>query len=445
MVRIFEIPEILCLICEQVPKYELAELLSTSRSFFDCAAPLLWETLPQSAPLILIKLLPNGDSYLKHDHNTIVENIQPLDSQSLVRFNFYSPYVKKISPNKWLPDGQWNAMWYRLFRLIKTRPILPKLQVLGISLARLGDGTLRDPFTWLSALLSPSLVEIDDIRDRYAHIPMGPQSLCSFISNAAQRCPRIYSLSLNNVARYEPDPSFGTRIASPFSQLRYLRILVLEGVVLEPQLFTALSSLSSLKSLALEEADNVNFMIQPKRFIPHDFPAVQYLELTLKSQANIIKFMEAICKFSPLVNRLSLKCTTHSEALLSPELFSVLSQLPLQQLTLRLHDHDCAPLNSEQFARTFPALEYLHIYGYIFTFRDFTFIAKHMPQLRQLLLMVRVGANQGWPSINELSSLTLSPSPSQLYFYLLPIPLSTGRGALPPSRVSKREVAAIAA
>jgi hypothetical protein len=55
--RVFNIPEIIHLICKLLEKSDLARLLAISRSSFACAAPVVWNTIPGPKPLL--SLLPD--------------------------------------------------------------------------------------------------------------------------------------------------------------------------------------------------------------------------------------------------------------------------------------------------------------------------------------------------------------------------------------------------
>ncbi|KDN38480.1 hypothetical protein RSAG8_09465, partial [Rhizoctonia solani AG-8 WAC10335] len=205
--------------------------------------------------------------------------------------------------------------------------------------------------------------------------------------------------------RYEFGPSFGSELANALDQLYHLRILRLGYVALEPEVLIALSSLSSLKSLTLEEAGG--FMVTPPEVsIPNNsFPSLQHLgmnpisihggstrvwsmpafvrRLTSVSvcmdmkagQVDICEFVRVVFQCSPLVKELSLECpnSTTSLALLPPELISILVQLPLQRLCLMIKVkayHNRSLLDSEQFTPSFATLECLQIHGYNFTFKD---------------------------------------------------------------------------
>jgi hypothetical protein len=102
-------------------------------------------------------------------------------------------------------------------------------------------------------------------------------------------------------------------------------------------------------------------------------------------------------------------------SLISTETIDNLAKLPLCHLWLVGRDgHQGAPhWDIEQLALALPNMENLRIRNYHFTFNDLVLIAKHMPRLQQLSLSIQL---IDWPSVDELSLLPLTPSPSNLFF-----------------------------
>lgn len=450
MVHPFEIPDILCLICEEALPSDLAKLLSTSRLFFNCAVPVVWRSLPESAPMILTRLLPNADAYLGRNLDaTLAESLQPLDAQSLVRFNLYAPYIKQLARHR--RNRQSNIIWDRLLRLVDRQPILPNLEVLKFSLGIPSKSTVQDPTSYLSAYLSPTLVEIDHARN--TRLPVGPKSLSDFALSLAQQCPYLHTLKLSDVTRFSiMDPAHSGQLADSLSRFHNLRVLGLGPVALDPNVLTAISNLPSLKGLILDEAPDIwelpgletNYShlhggfstlqclgISPRFRLPVTptwsiVPLVQRLtSISVRvhsrvTQLELCAFVRDMCQCSPLITSLSLDCTSSINyvALFTSDLIETLSRLPLQRLRLQGKQYygSSPHWNIERFSLAFPGLEYLRLYGYYFTFEDLTFIAKHMPKLQQLSMRVKFFTV--WPSTEEISLLALAPSPSRLHFHL---------------------------
>ncbi|CAE6512178.1 unnamed protein product [Rhizoctonia solani] len=456
MTHPFEIPDILCLICEEALPSDLARLLSTSHLFFNCAVPVVWRSLPESAPMILTRLLPNADTYLERNLDATLAEVQStINRRSITRTiqplggGPYAPYVKQLARHR--RNRQSNIIWDRLLRLVDRRPILPNLEVLKFSLGIPSSFTVQDPASYLSAYLSPTLVEIDHARN--TRLPVGPKSLSDFALSLAQQCPYIHTLKLSDVTRFSiMDPVESALLADSLSRFHNLRILGLGPVALDPKVLTAISSLPSLEELILDEAPDIwelpgletnyshlhgGFSTLRRLGISSRFrlpatptwgivPLVQRLtSISVRVHSNVTQlelcaFVRDICQCSPLITSLSLDCTssTNYVALLAPDLIETLGRLALQRLRLQGEQYygSSSHWNIERFALAFPGLDYLRLYSYYFTFEDLTFIAKHMPKLQQLSMGVKIFTV--WPSTEEVSLLAPAPSPSRLHFHL---------------------------
>ncbi|CAE7231504.1 unnamed protein product [Rhizoctonia solani] len=451
MVKLLEIPEIICLICEQVQRSDLAKLLTVCRLFFECAVPLVWNSLPGSAPTILIKLLPEADTYFRKDINSTI-NLRPLNAQALERFNFYAPYVRHLV--RYFQNKKSNIAWDRLLEIVDARPILPNLEVLKLSLGN----TIQDPALYLSPYLSPNIVEISHVRNTHSFTE--PKSLCGLVLTIAQMCPRIRSLNLNNAASHMyafMKPTHATELARSLGQLRNLRVLGLGRVVLDPRVLKALGALPNLESLALYETPGIWGSEEVPKLtdlsLPHSsFPALQNIGInprfrpepailtwgitplvhnltsvsahidTPLTQAQASGFIRAICRYSPLITALCIDCTQSPSyiALLSPEIIANLAKLPLQRLSLSGKDVYSGNLDMDKErlvpALSFPRMEYLRIGGYFFTLDDLGLFAKQMPRLQQLSAKIELDIDCS--PADKPPLLPIVSSPSQLYLHL---------------------------
>ncbi|KAF8745866.1 hypothetical protein RHS02_01237, partial [Rhizoctonia solani] len=401
-----------------------------------------------------MRLIPGSGAYLMNELDTsLVKNLQPLDAQALTRVRFYAPYVKELSRHR--RNKQSNVIWDRLFKLVGTESILTNLEILRISLAIPSMNTVPDPVPFISAFLTPTMVEID--HSRQAHRYMEPYILSHLVSTIAQQSPHLRSLKLSNVAEQtRMGPIHAGQLANSLAQLRNLRILGIGPVALDPQVLAALGSLPYLESLTLSEPYDPLGLFSLERIdkppyesLPHDsFPSLWHLEInphftsdsanqtwnivslfqhltsiyvrinTHVTQAHICGFVRSICQGSPLVTTLRLDYDNNSSGYVSwvsAEIMDSLAQLPLRRLWLvgKGGYYDAPRWDSEQLALALPKLEDLRIRNYLFTFDDLVFMAKHMPRLQQLSLSVHLN---NWPSIDELHNLRLSPSLSRLHF-----------------------------
>ncbi|KAH7335986.1 hypothetical protein B0J17DRAFT_719650 [Rhizoctonia solani] len=490
MVQIFDIPEVVCLICEQARRTDLARLLTTSRLFFGCAMPLVWRSLPESAPMILMNLIPDNNKYLNANLNTklvatFLDNLRPLDALALARFNLYAPQVKRVVRHR--RNKQTNVMWNRLLKLVGTYPILPNLEELKVSLGlpRESRYIAPDPYSFLSAYLNPNLVQIEDLY-RHKDLPMEQQKLCDLLSNIVQRCPQIRSLKLSSAASgASMAPKYAHEFANSLGQLCNLRILRLNSMALNPPTLAALISLPKLESLTLGEELRPEEWLRPgespgsfKVILPDgSFPALQHLGVKVcfmiqsavqiwgiaalvehltsisvcirvpADSDEIRHLVRTICRCSPSVTALSLDCTRAigCATLLASGIVEDLAPLHLQHLSLYGNDNNYGGAwpSSEQIALAFPNMECLRIHGYSFSFEDLVFIAKYMPRLQQLSMRVQV--NTDWPSSDELFSLALTPSQSRLYFHFSGARPAPGRLAGARFMIPNEKVEAVAA
>ncbi|CAE6484106.1 unnamed protein product [Rhizoctonia solani] len=464
MAHPFEIPEILCLICEQAQRSDLARLLTLSRLFFECAMPFVWKNLPVSAPMILLRLLPDSDRYLNTNLGTtlvetLLESLRPLDSQSLTRFNLYAPFVKRIVRHH--RNKQSNVAWNRLLNLVDVRPILPNLEALGVSLAADNQFSPCQGFIpCLKAYLSPTLVEIDNTRATDAYLYMEPLTLARLLSGIAQECPHLSTLKLQSATGrpYIEEIHGSDELARSLGKFCDLRVVRLGLAALDPKVIVVLASLPNLESLSLNESSLPGTMpgsdedLDPLSISlpPGSFPALQHLGIYVHygfeiaydiwgitglvrgltsvsvhaldncPRTQLCELIRAISQSSPWVTSLHIECTRAPEiALLSDEIVDCLALLPLQHL--RLSGKDTADrwdyYGGELLALALPKLESLQIRGYSFSFTNLTHMAKYMPWLRTLSIPVR--ANMDWPLAHELHMLMLAPSPSRLELQFL--------------------------
>ncbi|CAE6476082.1 unnamed protein product [Rhizoctonia solani] len=460
MIRLFEIPELLCLICEQSQRSDLARLLTTSRLFFECAVPFVWRDLPESAPMILLKLLPNADTYLDNRLNatlveTQIQNLKPLDAQSLVRFNLYAAYVKRIIRHR--RNKQSNVAWDRLLKLVDARPILPNLEILRISLSvapYLKSISTHSAVSYLGPYLSPNLYEIDGTCDRDRYLYLEPQDLTQLISRISLECPRLSSLKFRSMTGHTATGPVNGLLADSLGQLRYLRSIRLGLAVIDPEALTSLGTLPYLESLSLNESypGSNDTPKTPSAPMPNaSFAALRHLGISLRfdfkigyhiwgitalvrrltsvslrvfgytTRTGICDFINTIHRSSPLVTSLYIDCTNSLPiALLSSRVIRTLNQLPLQHLRLSGKDGPEGRYGGGERSRLrFPHMECLQIRGYDFSFRHLASMTKYMPRLQYLSVPVKLDVN--WPPKHELPStrVHLTPSPSQLELHIL--------------------------
>ncbi|CAE6422550.1 unnamed protein product [Rhizoctonia solani] len=449
MVNPFEIPEILYLICQHVQRSDLARLMTTSGRFFGCALPFVWNSLPENAPLILAKLFPFGSFLPTKKLNGKTAKALPLDTQSLLRFNIYAPHVKRLALVRFRHDDEGNAIWDRILELVNSRPILPNLEVLDVYVFVYRAEDL-DPVSYIEAYLSPTLVEVNNVRDTQSFVK--PQILYQLVSTIVQEYPRISSLRLGDATGCsDPDPG---QLANCLSQLQDIRVLGLGPVALNPAVLTVISALPNLETLELDQEGDPSIVFNSAETmdavlkLPYEsFPVLHRLVIYIRDKFELVDMIwsipallrrltsisvrvykpvqySQICDFvrvihqnSPSISDLEFNFR-HSwcfRSLLKTDLFVHLSEFPLRRLYIWLvQQDDYQRFSGQQLVLAFPQMEDLEISGRDYTFEELAYIAENMPGLQHLSVSIQLSTD--WPSMHKRPSPSFTPSPSQLYF-----------------------------
>lgn len=459
--RIFHIPEILQLICRLVERYDLVRLLTVSRLFFSCAAPLLWGRLSGARRLCIVAW-PIVRSSKFNEMKISWANLQdlrdrPPDHKRISRFNLYAPYVKELA--QYHVDGSWDRFWELLLRLVPVRPLLPNLRVFTLF-----AGT--DPMQMsriLDSLVCPTLCEIRTPGCAWGSLH--PVFSSHLVSRIAESCPNIHTLELYtetlyprplsgmNVPGYHSKPSLFASLGQEPSPLRNLRTFGAGPEVLSPDVVALLGNLPCLESLTVCFPNHTPEQMVPGDFppLPNSFPALQHVGIYSRSAPLITRFWRKlpfvrritsvyikalpdlddddsetnliclICRSSPNITDLHLEFTSDSMLttldLLTPSVLHHLGQLPLERVRILTYSAELlSPHDAEQFAHALSNVEYLDLQDCYLTLENLAWMAKHMPKLQFL-----ISHNLELPTPPTVSTdpislpLTVSPSPSTLY------------------------------
>lgn len=442
---IFNIPEILRLICKKASRYNLAPLLTVSRRFFISAIPFVWE---RSRSEYLRKLVfPEVD--IKEVDDAWLDGVQPLDEESVDRFYLYAQYVKRI--DDYIDWKREDVTWVMLLKAIPGRPLLPNLQALIINDHKQSTRVSQI----IDALLCPTLVEIraPGRRSGSSHPVLSPQR----IARIAELCPSIQTLQFYSKpvrGHLHIESPSGTppsdNLFTSLGKLRGLRFLGAGPEVLSFDALVLLGNLPCLESLMLCIPRNT-----PERSIPNQFPqttgsfpALQHLSIYCNSPPLLSRLwkllpvvrritsvwikvdtelqttdddvvmrdlLSSVCQFSPCVTDLHVDLATQQAAfeldLFTPSVLSDLARLPLRRMRIQTVGTQLVPPEDyEQLAMALPNLEYLDIQECNFTFQGLEYVAKYMPGLQYLSVALR---SSDWPSKDELP-LAPSSSPAVL-------------------------------
>ncbi|KAG8684045.1 hypothetical protein FRC08_013927 [Ceratobasidium sp. 394] len=218
--RLFELPELLRLICKSLGDEPLSNLLYVSRAFFRAAAPLVWEDVAGAHHLL--KLIPG--TIVRHEKNDSDRLIVVIDiphglgkTTDFVRFNLYAQFVKRLDVlppdiSDYRIDG-----WRYLSKQAQQRVLLPNLRELTIAGFLPGGEKL---FLWIRMFLSPSLISIV-VKTEDGEFPTVPLSAAkSLLEQIKATCSGLQHLQIfaGTVSRDHSfvdfwEPSFYERLA----------------------------------------------------------------------------------------------------------------------------------------------------------------------------------------------------------------------------------------
>ncbi|KAH7334727.1 hypothetical protein B0J17DRAFT_720271 [Rhizoctonia solani] len=156
---LFDIPEIVRLICKTLDRTSLVRLLAVSRRLFDSVVSLVWENVVDSDAHYMFSCLhPGIIHFFKDGRLKGYKKLELLHEDFRDRWNAYAPLVKRISRN--FKDDSFNRMWNVLISNVTSLPCPPNLQVFEFSAPKAGDMTRAEFVSQLDAHLGPSVTKI---------------------------------------------------------------------------------------------------------------------------------------------------------------------------------------------------------------------------------------------------------------------------------------------
>ncbi|KAF8598800.1 hypothetical protein BDV93DRAFT_512188 [Ceratobasidium sp. AG-I] len=440
--RVFEVPELVRLICSFVENPHLARLLTVSRCLFHCAAPLVWKEV--SGVMKLLCLLPSLD--LGDVAATDSEHLPLREPDRLARFSIYAPFIQKLKANA--EEGTSCLCWELLLSNVPTRPLLPNLRDLDVNPSFKEQDSSRI-VKYIGAFLCPTLSVVHTSQSY--HLWINPLEARDLLVQMATTCPNLTKLNIlvgnsqHPIHLLELGPYSPSSLFTPLSRFHRLRVLRSSSAVLYPDVLQLLGSLPHLESLTayshleayLLRSDNDNteddeIPIANLTLPEHSFPSLRNLEVDCVPGIVVSKLWQmpplvqdlvsvrvhfmhdddaealsqlvcTVCQGSPHVTDLALDLVKSGGTELSSAASEHLSRLPL----LRLRIWDC-DLNVQPLIRALSNMEYLNIEWVYVDYEELALIAKHMPKLQYLhvgLLLSR------WPDKADLPRDSQSPSP----------------------------------
>ncbi|KAF8598815.1 hypothetical protein BDV93DRAFT_609628 [Ceratobasidium sp. AG-I] len=430
-------------------------LLASKRLFYS-VAPLIWKSVPRVD--LLLQLIP-GTRVLRNSSNRdaylILVDITLPSRLDLTRFEIYAPWVRHLE----VFNGEYKYILNNadaLFHLASTRPVLPNLHVLTLTLITLDEISDAEYLYFTELFLSPTLAEIRHVGLSNTPPYLKIRSVPRLIQKILNVCPSIEVLgfypgeepagdytSSRNVNFSLPDASLHADLAR-FSNLRSFTSTL---YIFEPATLWALGSLPLLESLDVFDCAEDLGSLDVGLTIPDDlFPSLRHLCLrnfdakdvstvwnqplvrnlesvtikcdpspveedfdTMAGQDWVDAFLTKLPRTSPHISKLeldfegvpSLGLWTYS---LTRAGIDALSQLPLHIIRLYFIS---APY--EDLVPALPGLEEFYHMDVQIEIEQLRMFATHMPKLRSLTVDVYWSAYVPWEA--EFPNTMSSPLP----------------------------------
>ncbi|KAG8795520.1 hypothetical protein FRC12_013319 [Ceratobasidium sp. 428] len=203
--RLFAIPEILGIVTGLLENpQDVARLARVCRRFFNLCMPIAWRHV--SFVMQIFNLLPDVNIATLSGGGAIIEIPGSLTEESLSRFHLYAPFISILDISKTGPTPWKLCNWNWLFMYSRTRPLLPKLQILTFTFQNLQMGSTVSPTPiWFTLFLSPSLLHFQALH-RSSHLRLTTRLGYYFILRSlADTCPGLRTLGFFPADSYSTD------------------------------------------------------------------------------------------------------------------------------------------------------------------------------------------------------------------------------------------------
>ncbi|QRV84647.1 LRR receptor-like serine/threonine-protein kinase [Ceratobasidium sp. AG-Ba] len=422
--RVFEIPELVSLICGFVERRDCARLLRVRRSLFAFVRPFVWKDV--TGAVALLSLLPEEQEQRK-EFGTPTSTAK----SHACRLDLYSPYIQSLEISQ-SPDSKYTvpAIWRSRISGHCLIP-LPNLRRLTYTGPRELDESELD---YLVFFLSPSVRDIRvSIDDAYG-LWQGPSSASKLLDSISRMSPNLERLCvfpgvLEEEQRFDCHPELVSFVDDTFTiheqlgRLRYLKSLTISPTVLEPDIFHAVSKMIFLETLVIQSTSDGGPIYEEYNLDSSSFPALKRLEL-LCMDPHVI---EHVCSLERVVARLEHIAIRYgyvadsygsdvwdydgdyAEALISIgrlcpqlikldfdtslidfdvgpslELLDALRALPLRYLSMTRLDQPEGSANWGAFFSALPAVEELRLRIQLIHYKELREFATMLPHLRVL-------------------------------------------------------------
>ncbi|KAG8758853.1 hypothetical protein FRC12_009906 [Ceratobasidium sp. 428] len=400
MHRIFETPELLSIICAEVP---WSGYMHISRHFFHAILPYCWEYV-RPADFITRGLIPAN--WAQQDGKIQASISQPLTPENMSRFHFYAPFVKNLSlysNSRTLELDDWDP----LISYSDANILFPNLAYFDCF-----TPDLRPLRAFLSSP-TQSIRITSQARD-----PPFTSDALACLASKAPNIPKleIYpyadtltdSLSIHNI----PPQTFVS-----LSELCNLRYLISNVAVLQPYALQLLAQLPRLRVLWIKAdycGPQSNFLLQHP-FPSSSFPSLETLHIDLKTSRDVKRcweliplkglteahisidstngedqsqFIPPLCYGSPLLRELLIKFAKSDEDgqvhNIQMDMFEHLGRLPLDRaLSIASAKLDIDDV-WDRIAMAWPNLREINCKYQLMYLEDLLMLSEHLPNLCRL-------------------------------------------------------------
>ncbi|KAG8744289.1 hypothetical protein FRC10_010452 [Ceratobasidium sp. 414] len=301
--RVFQLPELVRMICGFSDKKDCTNLLYLSRDTYACALPTVWEETDLESVLVLIPGTAVVDTSSPDTEDKYTLHFPP--SIDLTRFNIHAPLVKTVRTER-LQDVKFPDQWPSP----GLQPVLPNLQRLLIGDLYLPQSECID---WIFQLLSPKLLELvmaaaDTENGNTNGSGIGAKSCSDLIDWISRICPRLKRLCLFPSDEYGTSRADDYPVYTKLTTLTHLRSFSFVVSEVQSNIFQALGQLPHLESLSIKSL-GASLPTEDSITIPdNSFPCLRRLALHGLCDSVVARVCEIASLFRRLVTAEIIYC-----------------------------------------------------------------------------------------------------------------------------------------
>ncbi|KAG8785149.1 hypothetical protein FRC12_017919 [Ceratobasidium sp. 428] len=207
----FGLPELAGAICKYMDTSDRARLARCNRQLFYMLMPSLWERVEGLARLFALS--PYLDRISRESHHKLytesgieqfVASQKPIDDEAMVRFDVYSPWIKRLEVCKHGSTPEYDEALALLYICSKRRAILPNITFISLTVQL---SSSADPI-WVIPFLSSSLLGLEFSITNSSYrwsIPVIESATLLYLLST--RCPQLRTLGFTprELSHYLPN------------------------------------------------------------------------------------------------------------------------------------------------------------------------------------------------------------------------------------------------